>query len=107
MRRRAAGGSELDRCGSLSRIHAGAEGAVGAAEVAAPSSWRVSSSLMSSSLGRMDAKASGLEKEGAVSNDILLEELRLSALSAAEGGLREKPGGGLLNEGTDGGEVLA
>lgn len=52
----------------------------------------------------MDAKASGLEKEGAVSNDILLEELRLSALRAAEGGLRGKPGGGLLS---GGGEVLA
>ncbi len=39
-----------------------------------------SSSLTSSSLGRMEAKASGLEKEGAVSNDILLEELRPRAL---------------------------
>lgn len=73
-----------------------------------PSSLRVSSSLTSSSLGRMDAKASGLEKEGAVSNDILLEELRLSALSAAEGGLREKPGGaGLVNDKAGGGEELA
>lgn len=77
--------------------------------VGAPSSLSMSSSLMSSSLGRMDAKASGLEKDGAVSNDILLDELRLSALRAAEGGLREKPsGGGLLNEeAAGGGEVLA
>jgi hypothetical protein len=35
---------------------------------------------MSSSFGRMEAKASGLEKEGAVSKDILLEELRPRAL---------------------------
>lgn len=63
---------------------------------------------MSSSLGRMDAKASGLEKDGAVSNDILFEELRLGALRAADGGLREKPsGGGLPNEEAGGGEVLA
>lgn len=102
MGRRAATGSELDRCCSFSRIQAGAG-------LVAVASWlSTSSSLMSSSLGRMDAKASGLEKEGAVSNDILLEELRLSALSAAEGGLRERPGGGgLVNDGAVGGEVLA
>lgn len=42
-----------------------------------------------------------------MSNDILLEELRLSVLSAAEGGLREKPGGGLLKDEAGGGDVLA
>ena len=73
-----------------------------------PSSLSVSSSWMSSSLGRMEAKASGLEKDGAVSNDILLDELRLSALRAAEGGLSEKPTcAGVLNDDAGGGEVLA
>ena len=62
---------------------------------------------MSSSLGNMDAKASGLEKEGAVSKDILLDELRLSALNAAAGGLREEPGAGVLSDGAAVGEVVA
>ncbi len=43
-----------------------------------------------------------------MSNDILLDELRLSALIAAEGGLRGKPSGaGLLNDEAVGGETLA
>lgn len=44
-----------------------------------------------------------------MSNDILLEEVRTSALSVAEGGLREKPGGGagVLKDEAGGGEMVA
>lgn len=59
-------------------------------------------------MGRMEAKASGLEKDGAVSNDILLDEERPRALIAAEGGLRGEPGGAaLLKDEVVGGEALA
>lgn len=51
---------------------------------------------MSSSVGKIDANASGLEKDGVVSIDIFLREARVRSLGAADVSAEEPPAiGGL------------